>query len=64
MAGKRGYALDEIGFHESLADLPFAAEAAAQGAIGKEERYAALRGEVVEHELNLGGVCVAFGGVP
>ena len=40
-------------------DAAFAAGAAAHGSIGKEERHAALRREVMEHVLDSGEVCVA-----
>ena len=42
-----------------LPDSPLAAGAAAHGAIGEEERHAALRREVMEHVLDPGEVRVA-----
>ena len=56
---KRDHALDEVGLNEGAADVALAAGAAAHGAIGEEERHAALRGEVVEHVLDPGEVRVA-----
>ena len=60
LAGERDHAFDEVGLDEGLADFAFAAGVAAHGAIGEQQRHAALRREVVEHVLDPGEVGVAL----
>ena len=51
LAGQGYHRFYQVGFDECAADVAFAAALAAHRAVGKQERHAPCRGEVVEHVL-------------
>ena len=51
LAGQGYHCFYQVGLDEGAADVAFAAALAAHGAVGKEQRHATARGEVVQHVL-------------
>src|SRR5450759_5136183 len=59
LAGQGDHAVDKVGLHELLADLPLTALLRAHRSVGEHEAGHALRRQVVDHVLHPGEVGVA-----